>query len=72
MFDYRNISISGEEGNGGLVPQKNSALLIGRPHLAGFISVFVVVVVGKFASWNIVHASFTIANIIIGILKLHQ
>jgi len=57
---YGNVSVSGEVSNGSLVPQKNPALLIGRPQLAGFISVFVVVIVGKVAGRKIVHASFSI------------
>jgi hypothetical protein len=57
---YGNVGVCGEVSNGSLVPQKNSTLLIGRPQLAGSISIFVVVIVGKVASWKIVHASFSI------------
>jgi hypothetical protein len=60
LIVYGNVSIGGEVSNGSLVPQKNPALLIGRPQLAGFISVFVVVIVGKVAGRKIVHASFSI------------
>ncbi len=64
LIVYGNISIGGEVSNGSLVPQKNPALLIGRPQLAGSIPVFVVIIVGEVASWKFVHASFTIENIV--------
>jgi hypothetical protein len=57
---YGNIGASGEVSNSSLVPQENPALLIGRPQLAGSISIFVVVIVGKVAGRKIVHASFSI------------
>ena len=47
------------ESKGGLIPQKKSTLLIGRPKLAGFISVFGVAIIGVIGSRRkIVHASF--------------
>jgi hypothetical protein len=52
------------QSNSSLVTQENPALLIGRPQLAGSISVFVVVIVGEVAGRKIVHASFTIENIL--------